>query len=152
MLWVDPAWRDRVAAHAPAYGNLADATLGLDGGLAPDARRFDVPSQDLATIAAAVCAFDVLDEAGWTAVHARATELAAALASRLAAAGLNVVPRGDSTLVAWEAGSDDDAVAIRDRLAAEGIVIRNLPGTGRLRASVGAWNDEEDLERLVAAL
>ena len=29
---------------------------------------------------------------------------------------------------------------------------RNLPGTRYLRASVGAWNDESDLERLLAAL
>ena len=30
--------------------------------------------------------------------------------------------------------------------------IRNLPGTPYLRASVGAWNDESDLDRLLAAL
>ena len=56
-------------------------------------------------------------------------------------------PRGDTTLVAWH---DDDAEATRDRLAAAGIVVRNLPGRGLMRASVGAWNDESDLERLVA--
>ena len=30
--------------------------------------------------------------------------------------------------------------------------MRNLPGHPYLRASVGAWNDESDLERLLAAL
>ena len=30
--------------------------------------------------------------------------------------------------------------------------MRNLPGTPYLRASVGAWNDEADLERLLATL
>ena len=30
--------------------------------------------------------------------------------------------------------------------------MRNLPGTSFVRASVGAWNDESDLERLLAAL
>jgi hypothetical protein len=30
--------------------------------------------------------------------------------------------------------------------------VRNLPGRGLVRASVGAWNDEGDLDRLVAAL
>ena len=30
--------------------------------------------------------------------------------------------------------------------------MRNLPGRPLLRASVGAWNDESDLERLLAAL
>ena len=30
------------------------------------------------------------------------------------------------------------------------IAIRYLPGRGLVRASVGAWNDEEDLERILA--
>ena len=37
-------------------------------------------------------------------------------------------------------------------LAEQGIVVRDLPGRGLLRASVGAWNDEGDLERLLEAL
>jgi L-cysteine/cystine lyase len=31
-------------------------------------------------------------------------------------------------------------------------VIRNLPGTAYLRASVGAWNDDSDLQRLLDGL
>ena len=33
-----------------------------------------------------------------------------------------------------------------------GVIVRELPGTGLLRASVGWWNDESDLHRLVEAL
>jgi L-cysteine/cystine lyase len=152
VLWIDPAWRERLATPAPAYGNLALPAAGLDSELAPDARRFDVGSVDLALIAAAIAAFDVLDEAGWDAVHQRATGLAAQLDSALRDAGHEVIERGATTLVAWDAGSDDAATATRDRLADQGIVIRDLPGAARLRASVGAWNDEDDLARLVAAL
>ena len=36
----------------------------------------------------------------------------------------------------------------RARRASEGIVIRNLPGRAWARASVGAWNTEDELERL----
>ena len=75
--------------------------------------------------------------------------LAAELAERLANRGLTVAPRDHTTLVAWE---DDDPEATRDRLAAADIVIRNLPGTPLVRASVGAWSSEDDLERLLAAL
>jgi L-cysteine/cystine lyase len=152
MLWIDPSWRPRVATHAPAHMNLDEPARGLESALAGDARRFDVASQDLSIIAAAVCAFDVLDEAGFPAVHERAAALAATLAERLAEAGLPVVERGPSTLVAWSVADDDEAVALRDRLAAQGVVVRNLPGAARLRASVGAWNDEDDLQRLLAAL
>ncbi|HEU4976808.1 MAG TPA: aminotransferase class V-fold PLP-dependent enzyme [Baekduia sp.] len=152
MLWLDPAWRDRLAVPAPAYGNLAEPGAGLDSDLAPDARRFDAGSQDLATVAAAACALDVLGEAGWADVHSRARDLAGQLADQLRAAGHDVVDRGPSTLVSWQLAGDAEAEAERDRLAAEGIVVRNLPGTGRVRASVGAWNDEDDLARLVGAL
>ena len=47
---------------------------------------------------------------------------------------------------------DADPEATRDRLAEAGIIVRHLPGTSYVRASVGAWNDESDLERLLAAL
>jgi L-cysteine/cystine lyase len=32
------------------------------------------------------------------------------------------------------------------------VIVRNLPGTPYLRASVGAWNDEGDIERLLGTL
>jgi L-cysteine/cystine lyase len=152
MLWLDPAWRARLATPSPAYMNLEEPALGLDSPLQPDARRFDAGGQDLNAVAAAVAAFDVLEEAGFAAASERATTLAAGLADRLAERGHAVVDRGPSTLVAWAAGDDAAAEAARDRLAEAGIVVRNLPGTGRLRASVGAWNDEDDLERLLSAL
>ncbi|HMJ33345.1 MAG TPA: aminotransferase class V-fold PLP-dependent enzyme [Baekduia sp.] len=153
MLWVDPAWLPRVSALAPAYGGLDSPALGLGSALAPGARRYDLPSVDLAVLAAAVAAFDVLAEAGLADVQAAAVARAGALADALREAGHDVVPRGDTTLVSWHvAGGDEEAVAVRDRLAEAGVVVRDLPGTGRLRASVGGWNDDDDLQRLLTAL
>jgi L-cysteine/cystine lyase len=152
MLWIAPDWQERVAAPAPAYAGLADAGAGLDATLAPDARRYDVASRDLATAAAAVAAFDVLDEAGFDEVQAASISRAAGLAAGLGEAGFDVVPRGDSTLVSWNVASDAEAIATRDRLAAGGVIVRDLPGAARLRASVGAWNDEDDLQRLLTGL
>ncbi len=51
--------------------------------------------------------------------------------------------------MSWE---DPDPEATRDRMAAAGVVVRFLPGTSLVRASVGAWNDESDLDRLIAEL
>jgi selenocysteine lyase/cysteine desulfurase len=79
----------------------------------------------------------------------RAADLADTFAKGLAAAGHEVAPRGRSTLVAFEYPEPTEA---RERLADAGIAVRDLPGFPYLRASVGAWNDESDLERLLAAL
>jgi L-cysteine/cystine lyase len=153
MLWIAPEFSGRIAALTPAYRGVADHDAGLASGLVIDARRYDLPSQDLATIAAAAAAFDILAETGLGAVQERAIGLAAQLASSLVAAGFSVVSRGATTLVSWAVdGGDEAAIAVRDRLQAGGVIVRNLPGTGHLRASVGAWNDEDDLQRLLTAL
>jgi L-cysteine/cystine lyase len=153
MLWIAPRWIGALASPAPSYGGLADPAAGLASPLVDNARRHDKPLRDLSVVAGALAAFDVLAEAGLAALQERAVASAARLAELLGDAGLDVVPRGDSTLVAWHApGGADGASAARDRLAEAGVIIRDLPGTGRLRASVGAWNDEDDLERLLAAL
>ena len=91
----------------------------------------------------------MLEDAGWPDVHARAAAQAAALAARLQAAGRRVAPRDATTLVAWEEADPDAAL---ERLTAAGVVVRALPGTSYVRASVGAWNASADLDRLLAAL
>jgi selenocysteine lyase/cysteine desulfurase len=149
MLWVASSWRERLAPLGATYLNLQNANDGLAAELHPDARRYDSPGVGAETLAAAVAAHDVLASRGWPAVHERASSLAGLLASRLAEAGRTVGPRGETTLVSFE---DPDPEATRDRLAEASVIVRHLPGTSYVRASVGAWNDEDDLERLLAAL
>jgi L-cysteine/cystine lyase len=149
MLWVSPEWQDRLPAVGPTHGNLADPSAGLDAVPHAGAARHDASAQSLETVAAALAALGVLDAAGWPAVHERAATLAATLAEALADRGRQIAPRGRTTLVSWQ---DDDPPATKARLAAAGVIIRDLPGTGLLRASVGAWNDTTDIERLLSAL
>ena len=56
-----------------------------------------------------------------------------------------------ATLVSWRVPAEESADVVA-RLAEAGVIVRDLPGRGLVRASVGWWNDENDLERLVAAL
>jgi selenocysteine lyase/cysteine desulfurase len=149
MLFVDPAYRERVPAIVPSYWNLADVGAGLDAQLWPHARAWDASGLSGETSRFALSSLEVLSEAGWDAVHGRGRELAARLAEMLAEAGHTVAPRGDTTLVTWESAEPE---AVKDRALEAGVVIRDIPGRGALRASVGAWNDESDLERLLGVL
>jgi L-cysteine/cystine lyase len=149
MLWVSPLWRERLEPGTPGYLNLAEPGRGLETEPWPDARAYDAPAIPLEAWTAALAAHGVLAEFGWPQVYERARTLAAGFADRLRERGFAVAPRGDTTLVTWETPGAEE---LPPRLAEQGIVIRNLPGTSFVRASIGAWNDESDLERLLAAL
>ncbi len=132
----------------PGYQTLADSSDPLGFGLAAGAARFDggLPPADQA--AWALASLDVLDSVGEQALLSRAAELAGRLADLLAERGLTVAPRGASTLVSWEA---EDPQAESLRLLHAGLLVRDLPGTCYVRASVGAWTSEDELERLAGA-
>ena len=81
----------------------------------------------------------------------RARELTERCRALLGEAGHEVLTEeNQGTLVTWRA--EGDTAALVASLYDRGIVLRDLPGMGTLRASVGWWNDESDLERLVGAL
>ena len=149
MLYVSPRWRERIRPIAPSYISFEDTTRGIESPYKADARRYDTPSLSREVVALSAGALEVLERHGFDDVLAQGRAQAAELARRLQEAGHTVAPRGDSTLVAWE---DPEPEATRDRLRDQGIVVRNLPGRPLLRASVGAWNDDSDLDRLLTAL
>jgi L-cysteine/cystine lyase len=73
------------------------------------------------------------------------------LRGMLETGGHEVVTEPDqSTLVSWKVG--DDSKAVVERLEAAGVIVRELPGLGWVRASCGFWTSDDDLERLVAVL
>jgi len=82
----------------------------------------------------------------------RAHEMAERFRSQLAEAGCEVVvPSERGTLVAWRVPADESADVVA-RLADAGVIVRDLPGRSLVRASVGWWTNEDDLDRLVEAL
>jgi L-cysteine/cystine lyase len=100
-------------------------------------------------LAWALAALDVLEEAGLERVHEHACAQAETLAQKLVESGRVVAPRGPSTLVSWRA---EDPTALVAGLGDRGFVLRDLPGTPYVRASVGAWNDDGDIDGLLSAL
>jgi L-cysteine/cystine lyase len=137
---------DELTIPWPGYGSLADPHNPLDLIPAEGAARFDhgFPSGVRSTWALA--SLGVFEEAGWSWVHQRSADLAARLAAALADRGLEVAPRGRSTLVSWHTADPESQV---ERLAGDGIIVRSIPAFGLVRASVGAWTSEAELDRLV---
>jgi L-cysteine/cystine lyase len=149
MLYVDPGYRERVPPLVTSYWNLSEPDAGLEAELWPNARAWDSAGISGETSRFALESLAVLSEVGWNEVHAAGAIQAARLASMLEEAGHRVVARDATTLVTWE---NDDPVAANERAREAGVLIRNLPRRSLLRASVGAWNDDSDLERLLAAV
>ena len=134
---------------AAGYLTVADPLQALELPLREGAARFDAGFPAAPTTAWALAALDVLEDGGLDGLTERAIGLAATLADDLASRGMTVAPRGRSTLVSWESPDNE---AESGRLLAEGLLVRHLPGTPYVRASVGAWTSEAELERLAAAI
>jgi selenocysteine lyase/cysteine desulfurase len=128
----------------PNYMTLADPKRPL--ALVPNtgARRFDGGLYPGPAAAAALESVRLLEEAGWEWLFERSATQAAKLRELLAPKA-ELVPGGPTTLVSWRSENPDAAV---ERLAAAGVMVRSIPGRPWLRASVGAWSSDADLERL----
>ncbi len=144
-LFVRPDRVNDLFPSSPGYESLAEPGRPLDLELHPGAARFDRGAGAGPPAAWLLASLTVLEEAGWDQVLDRGIALAARLAERLRERGVKVVERGPSTLVSWRHPDPTGAV---ERLASEGFVVRDIPGQGLVRASVGAWSSVEELERL----
>jgi L-cysteine/cystine lyase len=141
----DPeALSPRLVAYPSAETyDIAEATWVPKAG----ARRFDTGFSPPNSIAGLEAALSKLPAGRFE----RARELTERCRRLLIEHGHDVVTEPDqATLVSWR--HDGDTAAAARHLYERGVVIRELPGTGLLRASVGWWNDGSDLERLAEGL
>ncbi len=114
----------------------------------PGARRFDPNWVPIALVSGLLAALRLRPE--WR------FERGAAMAERcrelLVRAGEDVVsPNERATIVSWRPRGEASAEVVT-RMAAAGVIVRDIPKTGLVRASVGWWTSDDDLERLVAGL
>ena len=139
---------ERLRVAHPSY--FSQESHDPDGAFVPwpGARRFDPSWIPTASLAGLLAALDVAPE--WRFERAAAT--AERCRERLETAGKDVVvPDERATLVSWRPQGEESDVVVA-RLAAAGVVVRDLPGRGLVRASIGWWTSDDDLERLVSAL
>ena len=138
---------ERLAVAMPSY--FSQASYEPDGAFEPrpGAVRFDPGWVPIAFLDGLQAALDGAPE--WRFEQSRAmTDLCR---SRLAEAGYDVVTEpGNGTLVSWR--SEGDTLQVAKRLGEDGVLIRDLPGKGLLRASCGYWTNEDDIDRLVSGL
>lgn len=117
--------------------------------LVEGAGRFEGSWTPAASVAGMLASFTFMAEAGEDR-YAHARDMAERCRALLLERDADVVTEpGQATLVAWRA---EDPEALVARLAEAGVVVRDLPGTGFVRASCGFWTSEDDLERLVRGL
>ena len=148
-LYVDPDHLDELTVPWPGYASLADPGNALTSPPAEHAARLDHGFPPGMRSAWALASLGVFEGAGWEWVHERAARLAAGLADQLRERGLDVGPRDRSTIVSFKATADPDEEVVR--LAEAGFVVRSIASHGYIRASVGAWSSEEELEGFVRA-
>jgi L-cysteine/cystine lyase len=144
-LYANPELVPGLPAPWSGYHAMEDPARALEPALHPDARRlgtsFPVPHH----IEWAHASLDVLEAAGFDRVHEHGIGGAERLAALLRDRGVAVTDRGASTLVSFEVA---DATEFTESAAAEGVVVRAIPGRSWARASVGAWTSDDELERL----
>lgn len=137
---------DSLRIAFPAY--WAQASIEPDGSFVPrdHAERFD--SGWLAThmLAGWEAALDLQPD--WC--FERAAEVTEHCRRELDKVYEVVGETGQGTLVSFAPPGDpaETAAQLYDR----GVVVRDLPGTGWVRASCGWWSSEDDVERLVAGV
>jgi len=111
--------------------------------------RFEASWTPAASVAGLLASLAFAAEAG-EARFASAHKAAERCRELLVEHGADVVTEPDqATLVSWRT---DQPEAVVNRLAEQGVVVRDLPGTGLVRASCGYWTSEDDLDRLIRGL
>jgi L-cysteine/cystine lyase len=110
--------------------------------------RFDPGWIPPASLAGLMASLDLADEVGEDR-FARARAATERCRELLAERAEVITEPGQATLVSFKAEDPEELVV---RLAEADVIVRDLPGTGWVRASCGWWTSEEDLERLVAQL
>ena len=131
------------ALYVADHQRLRPQMQAYAGSTAEDASRLGVTHLATPTLAGLLAAVDDFPEWGFE----RAAAMVARCRQALIDAGAEVrTGAGQATLLSFRVPGEPAEIVKRAEDA--GVVIRNLPD-GWLRASVGWWNDEADIARLV---
>jgi L-cysteine/cystine lyase len=137
---------ERLRIAAPSYMSQEGYEPGGDFSPRAGAVRFDPGWTPPPALAGLEAALELAPE--WR--FERAAEIANRCRELLAERFDVVTAHGQGTLVSFRV--DGDAGALVRGLYEQGVIVRDVPGTGWIRVSCGWWTSDDDLERLLAAL
>jgi L-cysteine/cystine lyase len=146
-LYVRPDWTERLRITYPSYVSWEDTVELVPW---PNARRYESVFTPTGSVEGLLASLAFARDAGEER-FAHAQRMAERCRQLVGGMGEVVTESGQGTLIAF-AIPESDPKELVARAETEGVVIRELPGTGWLRASCGFWTSEGDLQRLVAAL
>ena len=145
-LYVRPDRVEELALTAPSYLSWEDTVALVPW---PDARRFESVWIGPGPLAALLASIHFAEEIG-AERFTRARETAEACRVLCEAKAEMITEPGQATIVSFRPRGD--AAELVAGLGERGVVVRDLPGLGWVRASCGFWTSPDDLERLAAGL
>ncbi len=148
-LYVAPRVLESLRVPLPSH--FGTTSREADGSFvpAPGARRFEpgaIPAPILAGLCESLAFASGLGPARFEKALAMARHCGDALSRRVDV----VTEPGHATLVSFRPRGE--AAAVVQQLAERGVVVRDLPGLGWVRASIGFWTSEEDIDRLASGV
>jgi selenocysteine lyase/cysteine desulfurase len=148
FLYVHPEAADWLVPERIGYQCLREPPTDGEYDYRTDARQLEVGTTNPAPYVGLERALELHESVGLAAIRDRIERLTdrlkAGLGDRLLSPGSY-----ESGLVSFTV---DDPTAVVDELADAGVVVRDIPGTGCVRASVHAFNTAEEVDRLLTAL
>lgn len=144
-LYIRPDLVERLRLAFPSYFSWERGTLVPKSG----ALRFDPGWTPTASLEGLLASLAFAEEAGEER-FARARAMAERCRELVSGRARVITEPAQATLVTFEAmGVAEELV---QDLAERGVVVRDLPDLGWVRASVGFWTSDEDLERLAEGI
>ncbi|MGM0591077.1 MAG: aminotransferase class V-fold PLP-dependent enzyme [Halobacteriota archaeon] len=148
FLYVRPGLADQLEPGSVGYRSVEEAN-DENPTYYPGARRFEIGTTNPAPYVGLQASIDGIEQLGLDTIERRIERLTDYLKAGLPDDALLSPQKYTSGLVSFTV---DDAAATVDSLAEDGVQIRSLPVPDAIRASVHAFNTEDDIDRLLDGL
>jgi L-cysteine/cystine lyase len=148
-LYVRPELIDQLPVPFPSYFSQQSYEETGAFAPAPGAARFEPGTLPAPALAGLEAALRLAGEIG--AERFAAARATAERCRELLSPSVEILTEPDqATLVSFRVRGDPEAIV--DGLAERGVIVRSFPGLDWIRASIGYWTSDDDLERLAAGL